>query len=131
MTGNQYPTGSRGSPSRRSDGQRPGYHLCVNKLWKRVTIHAPTDREQHLPRRSRNNGYWLGPFDTENGAQDEAQEAAEQHDYEVHRCRKCFHTPEVLSYWQRQARERMARGDWLPGIGEQPTRKGMWSSRSR
>ena len=108
----------------------PGYHLCVNNSWKRVTIHAPTDREQHLPRKS-NNGYWLGPFDTEDEAQDEAQEVAEQHDYEVHRCRKCFHTPQALDARHRRARERVARGDWMPSVPEQPSRKGIRSSRSR
>ncbi len=108
-----------------------GYHLCVNNSWKRVTIHAPTDRPQHLPRESKINGYWLGPFATEDEAQDEVQEVAERHDYEVHRCRKCLHTPQALDSRQRKARERRARGDWMSGVGEQPSRQGMRSSRSR
>ena len=79
--------GSRESPSRRL-----GYHLCVNRMWKHVTIHAPTNRHQHLPRPESRTCYWLGPYATETEAQDEAQEEAEWNDYDVHRC------PEVLPY---------------------------------
>lgn len=107
--------------------QRRGYHLCVRHYPRRVTIHAPTDREQHLPRRSRNNGYWLGPLSTEDEAQDAAQEVAERHDYEVHRCRKCFHTPETLNTRQKHSRAQRARSGWLPEIEEQPIKKAMQS----
>lgn len=98
------------------------YHLCVSKARKCVTIHAPTDWPQHVPRKSRTS-YWLGPFATLDEAQDEAQEAAERHDYEVHRCRKCFHAPQALDARHRRARERTARGDWMSVVGEQPSRQ--------
>ena len=112
-------------------GKAAGYHLCINRMWKRVTIHAHTDRPQHLPKKSRNNGYWLGPYATLDEAQDAAQEVTEQHDYEAHRCRKCFHAPQALDARQRRARERMVRGDWMSGVGEQPSRNAIRKSRSR
>ena len=109
-----------------------GYHLCVNRKWKVVTIHAPTDRWQHLPRAESKTCYWLGPYATEDEAQDAAQEEAEWNDYDVQRrCRKCFHTPQALRWAQKRARERDARSDWMPEIGQQPSQPGIISSRRR
>ena len=100
-------------------------------MWKHVTIHAPTDRHQHLPRPESRTCYWLGPYATETEAQDEAQEEAEWRDYDVQRCRKCFHVAEALTARHRRARERLARADWLSRVPQQPSRKGMRSARSR
>ena len=71
------------------------------------------------------------PLRTETEAQDEAQEEAEWRDYDVRRCRKCFHTPQALDWRHRRARERLARGDWLSRVPPQPSRRGVRSSRSR
>ena len=97
-----------------------------------MTIHAPTDRWQHLPHTvSPKHGYWLGPFATEDEAQDEAQEVAEEHDYDVLRCRQCFRGTKAPTESQKRARERRARSDWMPGIGAQPSRGGIANSRRR
>ena len=46
------------------------------------------------------------PYSTETEAQDNAQEEAEWNDYDVQRCRKCFHVAQALTARHRRARER-------------------------
>ncbi len=93
-----------------------GYNLCVNQLHRLATIHAPSDSWQHLPRDRRNGEnskrgfFWDGPYNTEDEAQDAAQELAEAGSYAVHRCKRCFHVPQGMTTRQKQARERVARG---------------------
>ena len=83
-----------------------GYHVNISHAIKLVTIHAPTDRWQHLPRET-GAGFWVGPLESIGAAQDAAQEVGERHDYPVHRCRTCFHVPKERAK-ARRVRERRA-----------------------
>lgn len=110
-----------------------GYNLCVNLLHRLVTIHAPSESRQHLPHESRSKQgfFWDGPYDTEDEAQDAAQELAEARSYAVHRCKRCFHTPQGMTTRQKQARRRIARGDWMSSVPDQPSRQGSYNSQFR
>ena len=72
-----------------------GYHLCVRNINRRVTIHAPTDKWEHLPRgncggRGRVSSYWMGPYKSEADAAGVAGDLAYSHDYELRYCKPCF-----------------------------------------
>ena len=68
-----------------------GYHLCVHTFHGRVTIHAPSDNWEHLPReQGLGSSYWIGPFKNEADAAGVAGDLAERHDYEKWFCKVCF-----------------------------------------
>ena len=92
-----------------------GYHVNTNHAIKLVTIHAPTNQWQHLPRETAPSaGFWIGPLESVEDAQDAAQEVGERHDYAVHRCRTCFYVPQERARVRRK-RERRARSIWPTG----------------
>ena len=102
-----------------------GYHLCVNRNWKYVTIHGPTSNYQCRPRPDTSSCFWVGPFATVDEAQDVAQDGAEYNDYDVRKCRKCFHVPKATTSRQDRARERLARSGWLPRVGQRKSQGGI------
>ena len=61
-----------------------GYHFCVSNFY-RVTVHAPTDGWEHLPRKGSRSSYWPGPYKTESDAASIAEDLAHQNNYE-----RCF-----------------------------------------
>ena len=68
-----------------------GYHLCVSDFFRRITIHAPTDGWEHLPReQNASSSYWLGPYRSEADAAGIAGDLAYRHDYERLFCKPCF-----------------------------------------
>ena len=67
------------------------YHLCVHTYHRRVTIHAPTEAWEHLPReQNADTSYWVGPFRSEADAAGVAGDLAETNDYEKWFCKVCF-----------------------------------------
>ena len=68
-----------------------GYHLCVSHLYRKVTIHAPTDNWEHLPRENAGrSSYWVGPLKSEADAAGIAGDLARRHDYDRQFCKPCF-----------------------------------------
>ena len=93
-----------------------GYHLRVVHYWDEVTIHAPTENWEHLPRadESLDENFWVGPLSSEQDAEAAAQGLARGLDYSVHFCKTCF--PER---WEglRLRGERDPTPNWKPPRG--------------
>lgn len=107
-----------------------GYHLCISNFYRRITIHAPTDKWQHLPREGSKSSYWVGPFGTEADAAGIAGDLAHQYDYERCFCKPCFPekfpSPPTRGDQKRGHRKRMEhkkeRTRWLPTDALKPRR---------